>query len=304
MRRFSFCQLVTITLLSCFMSALVSQCAAQTYTLTNLGTLGGPWSQARAINNAGEIVGLSSRVGAEFDLPTHAFLYKNGVMTDLGDFGGDAAWAYAINNQGQVAGFANDPNGSPQHAFVYENGTLTDIGSLPGMPNIYSVAYGINDSGTVVGESKGQALIYRDGQAVGLSRRGALFAYGVNNSNEIVGMLQSNHAFLFADNHMQDLGTLDGDLDNVSVAHSINDAGQVVGTSWTDGNSRQRAFLYENGSMIDLGALNGEVAAAYDINNQGDIVGESLGLAFLYRNGVMIDLNSLVVSYPGFFILE
>jgi len=51
---------------------LAAQCAwAQTYSITDLGTLQGDKSSAYAINSAGEIVGQSSTSsGAE-----HAFLY-------------------------------------------------------------------------------------------------------------------------------------------------------------------------------------------------------------------------------------
>ena len=51
---------------------------------------------------------------------------------------------------------------------------------------------------------------------------------------------------------MTDLGILAGDTD--SSASSINDKGQIVGTS-TDSVDHGRAFLYQNGQIYDLNTL-------------------------------------------------
>ena len=57
----------------------------QNGVMTDLGTLGGAFSQANAINNAGQIVGVFSTVTGS----SHAFFYQNGIMTDLGTLGGN-----------------------------------------------------------------------------------------------------------------------------------------------------------------------------------------------------------------------
>ena len=117
-------------------------------------------------------------------------------------------------------------------------------------------------------------------------------------------MLESDHAFVFQNNRLLDIGTLDGDKNGVSVAYAINSSGQAVGYSGMAGNSTQHAFLYQNGVMRDLGTLRGGYSIARGINNAGDVVGESDGTAFLYHNGVMIDLNTLVQPGTNLFRLE
>src|SRR5437016_1723317 len=52
-----------------------------------------------------------------------------------------------------------------------------------------------------------------------------------------------------------DLGLLPGD--DFSFARDINNAGQIVGTSYGDSGASSRAFIWENGTMKDLETLPG-----------------------------------------------
>src|SRR5262245_40505167 len=70
------------------------------YSITDLGTLAGAWSQANDINAYGQVVGSSALVA---NGSGHAFLWQNGVMTDLGSLGGSST-ALGINDAGQVVG--------------------------------------------------------------------------------------------------------------------------------------------------------------------------------------------------------
>ena len=64
---------------------------------------------------------------------------------------------------------------------------------------------------------------------------------------------------------MTNLGTLPGDFD--SYARAINSSGQVVGIS-RDFSYNAHAFLYENGTMTNLGNLGSYTQSkAYDIND-------------------------------------
>ena len=94
--------------------------------------------------------------------------------------------------------------------------------------------------------------------------------------------------------HLTDLGTLGG---RTSCAYAISAGGQIVGAAeYSKGFGH--AFLYSNGKMHDLGALDGhQSSSANDINAFGHIIGSSGSRsnrrAFLYKNGGMMDLGTL-----------
>ena len=62
--------------------------SAQTYTVTDLGTLGGALSAGVGINSAGQVTGISDASSDPAVTLRHAFLYSNGTMQDLGALGG------------------------------------------------------------------------------------------------------------------------------------------------------------------------------------------------------------------------
>src|SRR3954466_439943 len=73
--------------------------ATTTYRVKDLGTLGGNWSQAAALNDSGQVVGTSARA----DGSPHAFSWTAmGGMIDLGSLGGATSSAAAVNSAGVV----------------------------------------------------------------------------------------------------------------------------------------------------------------------------------------------------------
>jgi probable HAF family extracellular repeat protein len=113
--------------------------------LTDLGTLGGSWSSAGAINNAGHVAGTSMLSNGNF-----AAFYSNGQsLLNLGTLGGANSYGMAISQNGKVAGAAENASGW-LNAFLWTVSGLTNLGTLGGSN---SAAYGVNSAGAVVGYS-------------------------------------------------------------------------------------------------------------------------------------------------------
>jgi probable HAF family extracellular repeat protein len=265
--------------------------------IINLGTLpeGGYESGAQAVNSRGQVVGWALNTVSDpnsmallsslfnfyepiYPFQTRAFFWQNGVMKDLGTLGtGTDAYAMAINEEGQVIGISytnSTPNGvttscstapiPTQDPFFWENGKMIDLGTLGGTCGLPAW---INNFGQVVG------------------------------SSDLAGD-QNAHTFLWTKQKgMQDLGTLGGSSSGPSM---INDFGEVVGESLLPGDNQGDAFLWKNGTMHDLGSLQG-CAAALAINARSQVVGNwgdfpncDAG-AFLWENGgTIVDLSTLI----------
>lgn len=129
-----------------------------------------------------------------------------------------------------------------------------------------SAGYSVNASGTVVGE----ALLPPDDQDP---------------------PMEASRAVRWTGSNPTDLRVLDEGP--YAFAYGINDAGQVVGTSFLPGGGGVRATLWAQGTMTNLGTLGGTSSQANAISKAGVIVGSSttpgnLGTrAFIYKNGTM-----------------
>jgi probable HAF family extracellular repeat protein len=172
-------------------------------TMTDLGTLGGATSRAAGINAAGQVVGESKTASGA----THAFLSSGGKMMDLGTLGGAyvGSSATAVNASGQVVGVSYTADLAYGHVFRYSNGTMVNLGGLGGP---YSVPYGINTAGQVVGSTRDaqnydRAFLYSKGQMMDLNAllpSGTGFtltvASGINDKGQIIASGSNGHGYL------------------------------------------------------------------------------------------------------------
>ena len=299
---------LAITIPSQAQSATTNQGQNVRYKIIDLGTFGGPQSYvnipdlsyARVLNSRGMVSGW-----ADTPVPdpfpdfcfvgdcsvTHAFRWVNGAKEDLGvlqdGVSSDATW---IAENGLIAGDSEngeiDPliPGFPEiRAVLWNGGEMIDLGTLEG--GYESIASSVNSHGQVVG----------------------LALNGITDPDSMVGLGYQARAFLWQNGAMRDLGTLGGPD---AWAFVINERGQVAGNSYVNTEPSARcaqfeigtlttgAFLWDKGTMKDLGNFGGTCTFVFDLNNRGEVVGAS-SLAgdqvqhpFLWDGQALIDLHT------------
>lgn len=236
-----------IILLLTAITTTATYAAIPQYEIVDLGT--SQSSPGRllpiSINDNGIIVGNDTGTG------------NCAVMIDsTGDknhiyFTSDDSVALSINNYNQIAGIAL----IPAQAVIFDTSLSGGYRNL----DTYTIADGslamaINDSGII-----------------------AASAY-VNNRSSVV---------LFNINYPEQMTIIDNtSLYTSALPWSINSTGHVVGVTDSDyyidyrwqenaDSYESSAFLHNNRGMIQLGTLGGDYSIAYDINNNGQIVGSA-----------------------------
>lgn len=249
------------------------------------------------INNRGQVVGWLLGTNG-----TRSLINDRGTITFLETLGGPRSYGYVINDRGDVAGVSETFRNSPgRHVFLFRQETMIDITALAGGTDWWDAVYGLNNRGEVVGIINGRGFLYRDG---GVEFLNGFIPTCINTRGDVAGHGTNSIAVRYSRGTLVELGSL-GEIG--SVAHGINDNGDVVGVSPVPG-QRGGAFLYRQGKMINLGSPDDSLPISWagGINNRGNIIGyiysiEPNGIyhAFLYRDGQMHDLNTLLPKNAG-----
>ena len=237
-------------------------------TMTDLGTLGGDYSLANAINDRGQVVGESNTPQGE----THAFLWDQGTMSDLGN-AGETSSAHSINNSGGIVGAISSKN-ARRGAVLWRSGQRLSLADLA-TSGSGSTALAVNANGDIAGVSSG--FVVSSGGVV----RAVLWHGGI----------------------VRDLGTLGG---THSTANAINDSGDVVGWAET-ANHSSGAFLWHAGTMRNLKSLaatSTDESQCFAVNKFVQVVGSSLNStgesrAVIWESAKVTDLNDLAVAPAG-----
>lgn len=272
-----------------------------------------------------------------------AGVWQKGRIRPLSDSRLFDAAAAGINDRGEVVGYAAGARcptcPTTMRARLWRaDGTVEWLGDLPASltnpPATGSEARAINSAGDIVGwvvrdTARGvsqRAARWRDGAAELLGpdlagRSSAAFA--INDLGEVAGWAEfdtaadgrtAEHAAFWpagTSTTAIDLGP--GNAADVrSVAHAINNAKQIVGTSYgADGN--RRAVLWADGAAASLAALTGDAdSEAFGINARGEIVGTSYNhrcgtctaKAVIWNGKTVIDLNALLPADSGWKLFE
>ena len=124
--------------------------------MLDLGSLGGTLAgngglnQQGALNNRGQVVGLSNLAG---DQVAHPFLWDAGTLTDLNTetIGGSPESANALNDAGEIVGTAVFAGRPLSDAYRWRKGVATDLGAVE--DDCFSEAWAINSRNQITGLS-------------------------------------------------------------------------------------------------------------------------------------------------------
>ncbi len=166
-----------------------------------------------------------------------------------------------------------------------------DAGSEP-----YTVLYGVNNAGAVVGacdlKAGQEGFLYANGVFTFLE--GMQIAAGINNLGQIVGS-NNGDGVLYSNGTYTSINYPGAD---VTVLNAINDQGTIVGVYQVG--SAQHGFIYSNGTYTSWDYPGAASTYLSGINNAGQLVGSFCAALCQISHGFLVTgSNYTLIDYPG-----
>ena len=283
---------------------------AHRYELVPLGSLAGSGTRATAINERGQVAGVTAL--PEQDV-WRAFIWEDGVMRELGTIGEDGSYASDLNEEGVAVGWVERPEGA--EAVIFKESGVMNLGA--GLEASY--AYGISDSGRVAGAGR-KAGTAGDTRlrayelwprAVDLQGEALLIdtpeqkAMAINSAGQI--LINTGGSWFRYPAHVRLLNSGQDFMASTVLWNGegfvLNDLGEAAGTG--DLKLQQgQAVLWREGTLVHLAGPPGRRGRATALNNHGQAAGDYSGGvvlggeqrwdAMLWENGMGYNLRDLI----------
>lgn len=260
---------------------------------------GRAYSAAYQINDEGIIAGIAA--GSYSTRDTAGVYYWDTTGLHYAGFSLTSYSIIGLNNSGTIVG----------SRYVSDNSTLSTLPTLLPSPYGENILADINDTGIVVGWSKydyyarTHAALW---DAEGIHDLGTLAgdtssrAIRLNNGGTVVGESTGmiSRGVIWSNGNKVETGILPRYTS--SIAHGINNREVVIGSCYNPDyfytGAFEKAFIWQNGQLVDLLNRSDVSSFAADINDNGQIVGYTYtyygqSTAFLYENGAITTLEGL-----------
>ena len=256
--------------------ALVSvpMAIGQTFTFRNLEIPNAQSTTPYGVNDSGVISGNYTDSSGV----VHCFMHSGNTITTITDPNGTGTSCFGINAFGAIVGFYNVLN-SFSNGFIYANGVFTDV--IVPTATAGTIAYGINDSGLVVGQfsdSNGtHGFLFNGSTYETLNAPGAdvTIAVGIN-SNNIITLQSVNSSgvssWVRIGTHYSQL-SVPGAV--TTAVHSINNLNEIA-LSWFDSSSLEHGAVLAGGKYDLIDDPAGTGTGIETINDHHAIVGRYL----------------------------